>query len=370
MIPLFQESYGNPSALYDMGRDAFKALEDARASVASSLGALKSEIFFTSGGTESDNWAISSALESPSARGRHIIASPVEHNAVLKPLRRLESKGYEVTLLPVDKTGMISPDDLEKAVRPDTALVSIIAANNVVGTLQDVKALARVCRRLGVPFHTDAVQAAGHIPVNVRDWDADLLSLSAHKFHGPKGAGVLFSRIPKLPLPLILGGGQEKGGRSGTENVPGAAGLAAALAEAVRGLEKDSARLSGMRDRIIEGALSIPGVVLTGDPERRLPGHASFIVEGVRHSALLINMLNGKGVCASSGSACSASSKEADHVLLALGYGWEPYASLRVTLSVYNTDRDVDRLLEALAPSVQELRRRGALGRRAMWSAG
>ncbi|MDR3152989.1 MAG: cysteine desulfurase [Deltaproteobacteria bacterium] len=356
MLPLFREGYGNPSAIYGLGQDAFKALEEARASVAASLGALKSEIFFTSGGTESDNWAVLGAAEQALAKGRHLVASAVEHNAVRRPLQKLESKGYEVTLVAADKAGNVSPEDLESAIRPDTVLVSVIAANNVVGTVQDVPALAAVCRRRKVLFHADAVQAAGHVPVDVRAWGADLVSVSAHKFHGPKGAGALFSKIPRRPESLILGGGQEKGARSGTENVPGAAGMAAALAEAVRNMDRDSARLSSMRDRVIEGALGIGGVILTGDPARRLPGHASFIVEGVRHSALLINALNGMGICVSSGSACSAASKEADHVLAALGYGWEPFASLRVSLSVYNTDEEVDYLLDRLAPAIRKLR--------------
>ncbi|MDR1079424.1 MAG: cysteine desulfurase [Deltaproteobacteria bacterium] len=386
MLPLFRESYGNPSALYDMGRAAFKALEDARASVAASLGALKSEIFFTSGGTESDNWAIAGAADAAEAaalrsclggrgetagpapggaggRGKfHMITSAVEHSAVLKPLQRLERRGWEVTVLPTDRTGAVSPDALEAAIRPDTALVSVMAANNVVGTVQDVKALAGVCRRRRVLFHTDAVQAAGHMPLNVRDWDADMVSVSSHKFHGPKGTGALFCKVPRRPDPLVLGGGQERGGRSGTENVHGACGMAAALAAAVRGMDADSARLRSMRDRIIEGALKIPGVLLTGDPRRRLPGHASFVVEGIRHSALLITMLNERGVCASSGSACTVASKEADHVLQALGYGWEPFASLRLTLSVYNTDEEVEHVLDVLPECVAELRRREPLG--------
>ncbi|MDR1035367.1 MAG: cysteine desulfurase [Deltaproteobacteria bacterium] len=381
MLPLFDVSYGNPSALYDSGRDAFKALEDARASVAASLGALRSEIFFTSGGTESNNWAIAGTADAaeaaagghgPGGRGAsgasggrgplHMICSAVEHSAVLKPLQRLERRGWEVTVLPTDRTGAVSPGDLEAAIRPETQLVTVMAANNVVGTLHDVKELSRVCRRRRVPFHTDAVQAAGHVPLNVRDWDADMVSLSAHKFHGPKGTGALFCKVPRRPDPLVLGGGQERGGRSGTENVAGACGMAAALAQAVRGMEADSARLAAMRDRIVEGALAVPGVLLTGDPARRLPGHASFVVEGIRHSALLITMLNERGVCASSGSACTAASKEADHVLQALGYGWEPFASLRLTLSVYNTDEEVSRVLEALPACIAELRRRDPLG--------
>jgi cysteine desulfurase len=300
-----------------------------------------------------------SAVEAPGAKGRHVIATAVEHNAVRRPLQRLESRGYEVTLLPTDRLGRVTPTELEAAIRPDTALVSVIAANNVIGTVLDIKALAKVCRARRVPFHTDAVPAAGHIPVNVRDWDVDLLRVSAHKFHGPKGVGCLFSRIPRNPAPLILGGGQEKGGRSGTENVPGAVGMAVALAGAVAGMARDSARLIAMRDRVIEGALRIPGVVLTGDPDSRLPGHASFVVEGVRHSAYLIGMLNDRGICVSSGSACSAASKEADHVLLALGYGWEPFASLRVSLSPYNTDEEVGYLMETLPACIAELRSRG-----------
>jgi cysteine desulfurase len=364
MIPLFREGYGNPSALYGMGTDAFKVLEDARGSVASSLGALKTEVFFTSGGTESDNWAVSSAVESlggEGGKGRHIVTTSVEHNAVRKPLMRLEDKGYEVSWLPVDRQGRVDPEDLEKAIRPDTILVTVIAAHNVLGTVQDVKALARICRHKGVLFHVDAVQAAGHVPVKVREWDVDMLSLSSHKFHGPKGAGALFSRIPRRPEPLIAGGGQEKGMRSGTENVPGIAGMAAALAAAVRDMDARTAKVSALRDRVIEGALAVPGVILTGDPERRLPGHASFVVEGVSHSAILVNLLNDAGICASSGSACLAASKEADHVLLATGFGWEPYASLRITLSDYNTDEDVDALLKVLPACVRELRRRGTL---------
>jgi cysteine desulfurase len=370
MTPLFAESYGNPSALYDGGRAAFKALEDARASVAASLGALKSEIFFTSGGTESDNWAIASAAEAAEAAllsgkgagGRHMVCSAVEHSAVLRPLQRLERRGWEVTVLETDRTGAVSAESLEEAIRPDTKLVSVMAANNVVGTLQDVKSLAGVCRRRRVLFHTDAVQAAGHVKIDVRDWDADMVSVSAHKFHGPKGVGALFSKVPRRPDPLVLGGGQERGGRSGTENVPGAVGMAAALAEATANMERDAARLKSMRDRLIEGALKIPGVLLTGDPTRRLPGHASFVIEGIRHSAYLIGMLNERGVCASSGSACTAASKEADHVLQALGYGWEPFASLRLTLSVYNTEEEASYVLEILPDCISELRRRDSLG--------
>jgi cysteine desulfurase len=354
MLPYFREEFGNPSAIYSYGVDAKNALEDSRRKVAKALGAMNTEIFFTSGGTESDNWAIHSVCEQKSSKGKHIISTAMEHNAILKTLQKLEEQGYEVTLLQPDKNGQVTPKDLEKAIRPDTILISIMMANNVAGTILDIRELAKVGNKNNITFHTDAVQAAGHIPINVRDLGVDLLSISAHKFHGPKGMGALYSKIPRLPPPYITGGGQERGGRSGTENVAGAVGLAVALEECVSDMEERKKALSSMRDKLIEGILQIEGSSLTGDPIRRLPGHASFVFDKIRHSVFVINLLNERGICASSGSACAASSQEASHVLMAMGYSKEDaFRSLRLTLSHENTLNEIEVLIESVKEIVQ-----------------
>ena len=356
MLPWFREEFGNPSAIYSYGQTGKNILEDCRKRMAACLGALQTEIFFTSGGTESDNWVIRGACRARGGRGRHIIASAIEHNAVLRTLAQMEQEGFEVTYLRPDARGQITPDQLEAAVRPDTILISIMLANNVVGTVLDVPALSRVAAANRIWFHTDAVQAVGHIPVRVRQLGVDFLSLSAHKFGGPKGVGALYCRLPNRLPPILTGGGQEKELRSGTENIPGIVGMTTALEESVRELPEESARLESMRDRLIRGACGIPGVALTGDPERRLPGFASFVVEGIGHSAHLVNALNERGICVSSGSACSAASREASHVLLALGYDHKSASgSLRVTLGRGNTPEQVERLLSLLPDVIAEL---------------
>jgi cysteine desulfurase len=358
MLPFFRENYGNPSAIYSYGQEAKKALDNSRRSVAKSIGALNNEIYFTSVGTESDNWAIHGVCGLKNKTGKHIISTAIEHNAVLRTLEKMREQGYELTLLEPDKNGQISAAQLEGAIRKDTILASVMMANNVVGTVLPVKELCETAHRHGVLFHTDAVQAAAHIPVNVRALGVDLLSMSAHKFHGPKGAGALFVKIPLVPAPYITGGGQEKGQRSGTENVPGIAGMAAALEEGVKNLQTSSWRITALRDRLIESTLKIPGAYLTGDPVKRLPGHASFVFEGIKQSVYLINMLNDEGICASSGSACSASSTEAPHVLDAMGYDNEiSRGALRISLSHYNTGQEIDIINEKLPSVIRELRR-------------
>jgi cysteine desulfurase len=358
MLPYFRESFGNASALYSYGQEAKKALEDSRRIAAKAIGALNNEIYFTSGGTESDNWAIHSVCALKNETGKHIIASAIEHNAVLRTLEKLEKQGYEATLLQPDKNGQISPGKLENAIRRDTVLISIMLANNVVGTVLQIKELCAVARKHGIVFHTDAVQAAAHIPINVRELGVDLLSLSAHKFHGPKGVGAMFSKIPLVPVPYITGGGQEKGRRSGTENIAGIAGMAAALEEGAENLPDNTKYVTTLRDRLIENTLEIPGAYLTGDAEYRLPGHASFVFEGIGHSAHIINALNDAGICASSGSACSASSTEAPHVLSAMGYDDKiSHSALRISLSHYNTEKEIDIINEKLPMIISKIRR-------------
>lgn len=355
MLPYMREQFGNPSAVYSYGQTAKNAVEKSRDRVARAIGALRTEIFFTSGGTESDNWVIRSVARMK--KTGHIITSAIEHNAVLKTVEQLETDGFDVTYLVPDQEGHIAPEQLEAAIRPDTILISIMLANNVVGTVLDIKALAAVARRHRVLFHTDAVQAVGHIPINVRALGVDFLSISGHKFCGPKGVGAVFCRMPNKLEPLLTGGGQEKERRSGTENVPGIVGMAEALNEATAALDTTVPYLYDMRDRLIDGVTSIPGISLTGDPKNRLPGFCSFVVGGISHSVLLVNALNELGYCVSSGSACSASSREASHVLLALGYEKnEASASLRITLGPENTETEVDGVVKAIKNCVERLR--------------
>ncbi len=342
MLPYFYEEFGNPSAIYSYGQTGKNAVEKCRERVAKALGALKTEIYFTSGGTESDNWAIRGVCRKQKEKGKHIISTQIEHNAVKKTLEQLEEDGFEVTYLKPDEKGQITPEQLEAAIREDTILVSIMLANNVVGTILDIESLVKVAHRHRILFHTDAVQAVGHIPMNVRKLGVDFLSISAHKFNGPKGVGILYSKIPyRLPA-YLTGGGQEKEERSGTENVPGIVGMTRALEEAVAGLTGSQTYLEELADTLTEKILEIPGVYRTGDPDRHLPGFRSFVVEGITHSVLLVNALNEHGICVSSGSACSASSKEASHVLIAMGYG-EKLAgnSLRLTLGMENTREEM-----------------------------
>ncbi|MDR2484779.1 MAG: cysteine desulfurase [Treponema sp.] len=358
MLPCFRENFGNPSAIYSYGQEAKNVLENSRKIIGKAIGALNNEIYFTSGGTESDNWAIYSACELKSKIGKHIVSTAIEHNAILRTLEKIQGLGYEITLLSPDKNGRISPEQLEKAIRNDTVLVSIMMANNVVGTVLPIKELCAVAHKHNIIFHTDAVQAAAHIPIDVRNLGVDLLSISAHKFHGPKGAGAMFLKIPLIPTAYITGGGQEKGRRSGTENVAGIAGMSAAIEEGVENLEGNAKYLTALRDKLIEYTLKIPGAYLTGDPVNRLPGHASFVFEGVKQSVYLINMLNDEGICASSGSACSASSKEAPHVLKSLGYDDEiSHSALRISLSHYNTEKEIGIINEKLPRIITELRK-------------
>lgn len=357
MLPYFREEFGNPSAIYDHGSTAKNAVEKSRATVAKAIGALRSEVFFTSGGTESDNWAIKCAAKRMGGKGRHIISTQIEHNAVLKTLEQLEKEGYSVTYLQPDKNGQISPEQLEAAIRQDTVLISIMLANNVVGTVLRIKELSAIARKRRILFHTDAVQAVGHIPVNARELGVDFLSLSAHKFSGPKGVGALYCRLPNRLAPLIAGGGQEREMRSGTENVPGIVGMAAALEEAVEQLDTSVPYLTALRDKLVSGILPTPGVTLTGDPDHRLPGMASFIVDGIPHGVFLVQELNKLGVCVSSGSACSAASKEASHVLRAMGYSEEASGDgLRISLGTENTEAEVDYLLQVFPGVVRKLR--------------
>ena len=359
MTPYLTERYGNPSSLYRFGQEAKSDLEQARADIAACIGAKPEELFFTSGGTEAGNWALKGVLEWMALKGKptgHIITSAIEHHAILHTAQHLEKQGYAVTYLPVDELGRVNPAEVEAAIRPDTLLISIMAANNEIGTIQPVAEIGAVARRHKILFHTDAVQAVGHIPVDVEVWNVDLLSLSAHKFQGPKGVGALYVRRPLRLPPLLHGGGQEKGRRSGTENVPGVIGMAAALKEAVDRLEAEGARLSALRDRLISGLTKLPYTRLTGDPENRLPGTASFVFEGVEGEALLLH-LDARGICASSGSACSSASLDPSHVLLAIGL---PHAiahgSLRLSLGADNTDADVDAILAAVPEVVAYLR--------------
>ncbi len=357
MMPYFQDDYGNPSSLYAFGQDAKSRLEEARGAIAAHLNARPEEIFFTSGGTEADNWALKGAAELGAAKGKkHIITSAIEHHAILHTAQWLEKQGFAVTYLPVDGLGRVDPEAVKAAIRPDTALISIMAANNEIGTVEPIAAIGAIARAAGVLFHTDAVQVVGHIPVDVAAWNCDLLSFSGHKFHGPRGVGGLYVRKGLRLPPLVHGGGQEKGRRSGTENVAGAVGMAAALTEAAAGMEAEAQRLAALRDRLLDGLGALPYAKVTGDRENRLPGTASLVFEGVEGEALLLH-LDAKGICASSGSACSSATLDPSHVLLAIGLPHEvAHGSLRLSLGRENTDADVDYLLKEVPEVVAYLR--------------
>lgn len=357
MLPYFRQQYGNPSSLYAFGQEAKEALERARATVAGVLNCEPREIIFTSGGSEADNQAIRSAAAIGVRAGkRHIISTAFEHHAVLHTLSKLEKEGFEVTLLDVHSDGLVRVEELAAAIRPDTCLVTVMYANNEIGTIQPIAEIGRVCRERGVLFHTDAVQAAGHLPIDVRAQNIDLLSLSAHKFHGPKGVGALYARRGIALTNLIEGGAQERGRRAGTENTAGIAGMAAALDEAARNMERDSAKMTALRDRLIAGLSRIPHSALNGDAERRLPGNVSFCFEGIEGESLLL-LLGDKGVCASSGSACTSGSLDPSHVLLAIGRPHEvAHGSLRLTLSGETSEEDIDYTIKAVTEVVAYLR--------------
>ncbi|KPU46012.1 cysteine desulfurase IscS [Oxobacter pfennigii] len=356
MLPYFSNCYANPSAIHEYGLDARAALERSRRIVAKAIGARNNEIFFTSGGTESDNWALRGAAELRSSKGKHIITTSIEHNAVIKTAEVLEKQGYGVTYLPVDKHGMITPEQLSDAIREDTVLISIMMANNEIGTILPIKELCNVAHKRKVLFHTDAVQAVGHIKINVRELGVDMLSMSAHKFQGPKGIGALYVKIGCPIPPIIYGGGQERGSRSGTENVPGAVGMAAAIEEAVAHMEDNSRKIISMRNKLIQGILKIPGSYLTGDPENRLPGNASFAFDGMDKKPIT-TALSKEGIFASSASACSAGSIKPSRILLATGATESlAYGTLRITLNEHNSEEDIDYLLEVVPLVISKLR--------------
>lgn len=356
MLPWMRDNYGNPSSMYSLSAAPQKALAEARADIAAVIGAEPNEIFFTSGGTESNNWAIRGMACALQKKGRHIITSAVEHHAVLEPMERLQKEGFELTVLQPDRYGMISPDSLRAALRPDTVLCSIMTANNEVGTIQPVTELGALCREAGVVFHTDAVQAVGHVPINVKDMQVDLLSASAHKFNGPKGCGFLYIRKGLRPLNLLDGGGQERRRRSGTENVGGICAMATALGEAAAHMDTEIVRLSALRDKLIRGVLTLPETALTGHPTHRLPGIASFSIRYIEGESIILS-LDLAGIAASSGSACSTASLDPSHVLTSMGMSHEEaHGSLRLSLGRYSTEEEVDRILAALPPIVERLR--------------
>lgn len=357
MMPYLKEVYGNPSSLHTAGQTAKEALERARADIGGCLNADPREIYFTSGGSESDNQAIRSCAENGAVKGKkHIITTAFEHHAVLHTVKKLEKEGFEATYLGVGADGFVTAEQVKNAIRPDTALVTVMYANNEVGTIQPIREIGAVCRQAGVVFHTDAVQAVGHIPVDVKADNIDMLSLSAHKFHGPKGAGALYCRRG-LPLKTFIeGGAQERGRRAGTENIGGICAMAEALKEACAGMKENTARLTALRDKIIDGLLKIPHSRLNGGRENRLPANVNMCFEGIEGEGLLLH-LDARGICASSGSACTSGSLDPSHVLLALGLPHEiAHGSLRISLSEYNTEEDADAIIKAVPEVVKLLR--------------
>ena len=357
MIPYMNEIYGNPSSLHSVGQEANEALQNARERIAKLLGCEPKEITFTSGGSEADNQAIISAAELGERKGKkHIVSTAFEHHAVLHTLEKLEKQGFEVTILDVHENGLISAEQVRNAIRDDTCLVTVMYANNEIGTIQPIAEIGAVCREKGVLFHTDAVQAAGHLKINVKEQNIDMLSLSAHKFHGPKGIGVLYARKGILLTNLIEGGAQERGKRAGTENIPAIMGMVAALEEACAKIEENTAKLTALRDKLIAGLSEIPHSILNGDAKQRLPGNVNFCFEGIEGESLLL-LLDDKGVCASSGSACTSGSLDPSHVLLAIGRVHDiAHGSLRLSLSEENTEEEIDYTLKAVKEVVEYLR--------------
>lgn len=357
MLSCLEQNYGNPSSLHHVGQAAAEALLQARQDIAGCLGCTAREIYFTSGGSEADNQALRSAAYAGARSGKkHLISTAIEHHAILHTLKQLEEEGFSVTLLPVSETGMVTPEAVQAAIRPDTCLVSVMFANNEIGTIEPIAEIGAVCREKGVLFHTDAVQAVGHVPIDLSQLPVDMLSLSAHKFHGPKGVGVLYAKRGTPLHSLICGGAQERGMRAGTENLPAIAGMAAALREACANLKQNAAYVAGLRDRLIAGLETIPHSLLSGDRKNRLAGNVNFCFEGVEGEALLL-LLDAKSICASSGSACTSGSLEPSHVLLAVGVPYEAaHGSLRLSLSAENTPEEVEYLLKAVPEVVTRLR--------------
>ena len=357
MLPCLQGNYGNPSSLHTVGQKAAEALQSARETVSKCLGCDPKEILFTSGGSEADNQAIISAARFGALKGKkHIISTAFEHHAVLHTLKKLEKEGFEVELLPVGQLGTITPEQVAAAIRPDTALVTIMYANNEIGSILPIPEIGAVCKEKGVIFHTDAVQAAGHLHIDVKAQNIDMLSLSGHKFHGPKGSGVLYARKGIPLVNVIEGGAQERGKRAGTENLPAIVGMAAALQEACDHIDENAAKVSALRDKLIAGLSEIPHSALNGDPVHRLPGNVNFCFEGIEGESLLL-LLDAKGICASSGSACTSGSLDPSHVLLAIGRPHEvAHGSLRLSLCEWNTEEEVDIILQEVPRVVEYLR--------------
>ena len=358
MLPYMSQCYGNPSSLHTVGQRANEALTQARERIAACLGCDAKEITFTSGGSEADNQAIISAARLGEKKGKkHIISTAFEHHAVLHTLKKLEKEGFAVTLLDVHENGMVSAQQVEAAIRPDTCLVTVMFANNEIGSVQPIAEIGAVCRSKGVLFHTDAVQAAGHLHIDVVSQQIDMLSLSAHKFHGPKGCGVLYARKGIRLTNLIEGGAQERGKRAGTENIPGIMGMAAALEEACAHIDENAARLIPLRDKLIAGLSAIPHSALNGNPANRLPSNVNFCFEGIEGESLLL-LLDDKGICASSGSACTSGSLDPSHVLLAIGRVHDvAHGSLRLSLGEDITEEEIDYLIRSVTEVVAYLRR-------------
>ena len=357
MLPCLQEAYGNPSSLYTLGQQAAEKLAAARETFARNLGAEPREIIFTSGGSEADNQALRTAAALGARKNKkHIISTAFEHHAILHTLQALQKEGFEVTLLDIPENGVVTAQQVKDAIREDTCLVTVMFANNEIGTIMPIAQIGEVCHEAGVLFHTDAVQAAGHLPINVKDMHIDMLSLSAHKFHGPKGTGVLYARKNIILSNIIHGGAQERGKRAGTENVAGICGAAAAFEEACANMAANAEKLIPMRDKLIEGLSAIPHSILNGDPVQRLPGNVNFCFEGIEGESLLL-WLDAKGIAASSGSACTSGSLDPSHVLLALGRPHEiAHGSLRLSLSEYNTPEEVDYIIETVPGIIEYLR--------------
>ena len=357
MTPCFENFYGNPSSLHSVGQQAKEVLEDCRARMAACLGCEPREIYFTSGGSEADNQAIISAARLGQRKGKkHIISTAFEHHAVLHTLNRLEREGFEITLLDVKNNHNITAQQVKDAIREDTCLVTTMYANNEIGSILPIAEIGAICKEAGVPFHTDAVQAVGHIAINVKEQNIDMLSLSAHKFHGPKGVGALYCRRGLMLTNIIDGGAQERGKRAGTENLPGICGMVAALEEAIANLDANTAKVTAMRDKLIAGLSQIPHCALNGDAVNRLPGNVSFCFEGIEGESLLL-LLDMYGISASSGSACTSGDLDPSHVLLAIGRVHDvAHGSLRLSLSHYNTDEEIDHILATVPAVVEQLR--------------
>ncbi len=357
MIPYLTTQYGNPSSLYSFAQKAKEALEEARKTVADIIGAEPKEIYFTSGGSEADNQAIVSMAKFGAIKGKkHLISTKFEHHAVLHTLKQLEKQGFEVTLLDVHEDGVVRLEDVEAAIREDTALVTIMFANNEIGTVQPIREIGELCRSKGIPFHTDAVQAAGHMPINVKEMNIDLLSMSGHKFHAPKGVGVLYAKRGMPLFNIIEGGAQERGKRAGTENIPGIVALAAALKESVDNMEANTAKIIPMRDKLFAELSKIPHSKINGSLEHHVPGTVNMCFEGIEGESLLL-MLDAKGICASSGSACTSGSLDPSHVLLSIGLPHEvAHGSLRLSIGEYNTMEEIDYIIKVVPEVVAYLR--------------